>query len=83
MQEFKEGLRGGVLCLSKYRRDVQCVLNGLDCQTGNLDGDILDEKEFGAILTRTLDVYLDYLKRWVQMALPSAAVHKSLLEQEW
>lgn len=79
MQEFKEGLKVGVICKQKYRRDVHSVMpTDYDVSLHNAL-----EKEFNDILKLTLGVYLDYLKRWVCMGSPTKAIQKNVLESEW
>jgi len=76
MHEFKEGLKVGVICKQKYRRDVRAIVPDSE------DNSAL-EKEFNETLKLTLNAYLDYLKRWVTMGSPTSTIEKNALELEW
>ena len=88
MRECKEALKLAVEHRQKYISRVRAAVHDLTRDRAFLAAFEEDMEDFDDSLTRTLDVYLEYLRSFVMMiqsdsSLLISTYQKSLLEQEW
>nr|CAD7445295.1 unnamed protein product [Timema bartmani] len=81
MREFQEGISLSIFFKQRYVRLVDTVLGDIDDQHF-LDGHKISLINFDKSVKTLLEVYLEYLQQWIQMA-PRAIVDKNFLEDEW
>nr|CAD7418939.1 unnamed protein product [Timema poppensis] len=81
MREFQEGISLSIFFKQRYVRLVDTVLGDIDDQHF-LDGHKISLINFDKSVKTLLEVYLEYLQHWIQMA-PRTIVDKNFLEDEW
>ncbi|XP_043474210.1 mitogen-activated protein kinase kinase kinase 4 [Leptopilina heterotoma] len=80
MRELREGLR--IACLHRDRFAKHSLV-AMACDKKNSDAFFQQElKEFDTSLKAVFEVYLDYLKQWVEM-VNHDSFHKNLIMKEW
>ncbi|XP_049939411.1 mitogen-activated protein kinase kinase kinase 4 isoform X1 [Schistocerca serialis cubense] len=80
MREMKEGIRIAVLHRQRYLSLVHAVL--WDCEKDIIEGFEEGVKEFDRSVKMVLELYLEYLQKWVPM-VQHEQFQKNLLEEEW
>ena len=88
MRECKDTLKLAACDRQKYISRVKAAVHDLDRDKAFLQTFDYEMMDFDSCLTRTLDVYLEYLKNFVSMIQGDSSIlistyQKNLLEQEW
>ena len=88
MRECKEALKLAASDRQKYISRVKAAVHDLDKDKAFLQTFDYEMVDFDSCLTKTLDVYLEYLKNFVSMIQGDSSIlistyQKNLLEQEW
>ena len=88
MRECKDALKLAACDRQKYISRVKAAVHDLDKDQEFLKTFDYEMIDFDSCLTKTLDVYLEYLKNFVSMIQGESSIlistyQKNLLEQEW